>query len=95
MESESVLQIVSSLGVAAVLGWYLYYTTTVSFPKMNDATLNRMDRMQEKQNVVIENVCKDFTTCLREERIVRRDELMILRNELKAMHSREDSVDGQ
>ena len=79
---EPLLQIVSSLGVAAVLGWYLYYTTTVSFPKMNDATLDRMDRMTEKQNVIIESVCKDFTTCLREERDVRREELNALRVEL-------------
>lgn len=87
MDAEPILQIASSLGVAAVLGWYLYYTTTVSFPKMNDATLDRMDRMAEKQNVVIENVCKDFTSCVREERIARHEELSTLRQELRHLRN--------
>lgn len=89
---EPMLQIVASLGVAGVLGWYLYYTTTVSFPKMNDSTLARMDALADRQSRVIEGVCKDFTTTIREERLNRREEIGMLRDELRHLRGLDDTV---
>ena len=89
--AEPVLQIVSSLGVAAVLGWYLYYTTTVSFPKMNDNMVARMDVLAEHQNETIKTVCADFTQCLREERELRIKEVRGVREQLQYLNSQKDS----
>lgn len=88
---EPVIQIVSSLGVAAVLGWYLYYTTTVSFPKMNDQNLARMDAMADRQNKVVENVCNNFATSLKEERDFRRQEMLILNDEIRKLRGVSDT----
>ena len=84
LELEAMVQLIGSLGVAAVLGWYLYYTTTSSFPRMHAQMLERLDKMQAAQNEVIARVCADFTQSLREERLTRREEIAMLREELNA-----------
>jgi proline dehydrogenase len=89
------MQIVASLGVAGVLGWYLYYTTTVSFPKMNDSTLARMDALADRQSKVMENICKDFAQTIREERVIRREEISMLRDELRHLRGLDDTVNRE
>ena len=81
---EPVLQIVTQLGVAAVLGWYLYYTTAATFPKISEEKLIRLDAMVDRQNTAITKVCSDFTSCLREERHQHIEELAMLRDDLRA-----------
>jgi len=92
---EPVIQIAASLGVAGVLGWYLYYTTTVSFPKMNDQTLARMDALADRQSQVMREVCQDFTSTIREERVIRREEISMLRDELRHLRELDDTVNRE
>lgn len=80
---EPMLSLVSNLGVTGLLGWFLWYTTSVSFPKMNSTMMDRMDAIQNKQNETIEKVCTDFCATIREERVTRREEIQMLRDELR------------
>lgn len=89
-DMEPIMALVSNLGVTGLLGWFLWYTTSISFPKMNatmmdrmDALMDRMDTMQNKQNETIEKVCADFTATIRDERVTRREEINMLRDELR------------
>ena len=63
------------VGVAGVLAWYLYYTTTVTFPKISDSHLEKIERISDKQNATVEKVCESFESCIREERQARKEEL--------------------
>lgn len=93
-------KVITSLGVAAVLGWYLWYDTVIARPKRDEITITRMDALQnqtlnriesmnDKHTHVVESVCKDFTAALREERVVRREELQLIRAEFKHFRDRE------
>ena len=62
----------TSLGVASILAWYLYYTTSVTFPRLN--------RESHESN---ERICKNFTESLREEREFHRESISALRSDLK------------
>lgn len=81
---EPIATILGQLGVAGVLGWFLFYKTAVADPKRDELTLGRIDAMQTRHNEVIEKVCADFTATLREERETWREELAVLRAEFKA-----------
>lgn len=89
---EPMLNLIPQLGVAAILAWHLYYTTSVSNPKAMETALNRMDAMQDRHNKTIDDICKDFTTTIREERLARREEINMLRDELRAYRGLSDSV---
>lgn len=58
----------SSLGVAAILGWYLWYTTSVSFPKLSSQHLDRFDEMLTKQEKVVAELTKNFRETNSEQR---------------------------
>lgn len=58
----------SSLGVAAILGWYLWYTTSVSFPKISAQHLERFDSMLTNQDKVVSNMTKAFKDVSAEQR---------------------------
>lgn len=78
------MQIFSSLGVAGVLAWYLYYTTAVSFPRMHDAALSQMRDLSERQTRKMDEVSERFIVALREERGVIKSEMSMLRDEIRA-----------
>ncbi len=70
----------------AFLAWYLYYTTTVTFPKISDSHLEKIERISDKQNATVEKVCESFESCIREERQARKEELRELQQTFKKMH---------
>lgn len=67
-------------GFGVILAWYLYYTTTVTFPKISDSHLEKIERISEKQNATVEKVCESFEACIREERQARKEELKELKD---------------
>lgn len=79
MTVEGLLQILSPLGVAGILAWYLYYNTSVSMPRMWDSYMSKLDELSQKNNHTVEKVCESFEQCIREERNVRREEIRELR----------------
>lgn len=91
---EPVAQMVSSLGVAGVLGWFLYYKTAIADPRRDENTLSRIDKMQTQNNQVLERVCTDFTAALREERETQRAELAALRAEFKMIDCQRNRNSG-
>jgi len=48
MESETVVQLVGQLGVAGVLAWYLYHTTTKTIPELTKQHNETMDKIATK-----------------------------------------------
>jgi len=58
----------SSLGVAAILGWYLWYTTSVSFPRLSAQHLDRFDEMLTRQERVVSELTKSFRETNSEQR---------------------------
>jgi len=62
--------VLSTLGIGGALVWYLYYTTSVTMPKRDD-----------HYSQTLNEITKEFTTCLKEERDYRRTEII----ELKAV----------
>lgn len=93
-------EMVQVLGVAGVLAWYLYYTTSVSFPRIVhenfqqfDKIIDRQERMAEKQNATVERVCQEFTLSLRDERNLRSGEMAMLRAEIEQIR-RGDECSG-
>lgn len=48
MESETVVQLVGQLGVAGVLAWYLYHTTTKTIPDLTKQHNETMDKIATK-----------------------------------------------
>lgn len=73
MSGELITSLISSLGVGGVLAWYLWYTTTVQWPKMLDSF--RADR-------------DDFRQELAEERRQRNGLYMTLRDLLDELRHR-------
>lgn len=57
MSMDQVVEIVTNLGTAGILGWYLWYTTSVSEPKRDDKFIAGMDK-----------ISADFTVALAAER---------------------------
>ena len=55
--------LVTSFGIGGALVWYMYYTTSVTIPKLN-----------EKNSEVLKEITGNFTESLREEREFRRAE---------------------
>lgn len=58
----------SSLGVAAILGWYLWYTTSVSFPRLSSQHLDRFDEMLLRQEHVVAELTRNFRELNSEQR---------------------------
>lgn len=48
MTSETVVQLVGQLGVAGVLAWYLYHTTTKTIPDLTKQHNETMDKIATK-----------------------------------------------
>lgn len=45
MDMDQVVEIITNLGTAGILGWYLWYTTSVSEPKRDDKYIAGMDKI--------------------------------------------------
>lgn len=48
MTAETVVQLVGQLGVAGVLAWYLYHTTTKTIPDLTKQHNETMDKIATK-----------------------------------------------
>jgi len=48
MESETIVQLVGQLGVAGVLAWYLYHTTTKTIPDLTQRHNESMEKIATK-----------------------------------------------
>ena len=54
--TEAWAQIVVQLGVASVLGWYLYHTTTKTFPNLTDRYADRIDAIGKAHLTATETI---------------------------------------
>lgn len=56
--------IVGQLGVVAVLVWYLYYTTTVAFPRMSQSHADQTQKLVDCHDETIEKLVTKFDATL-------------------------------
>lgn len=69
----------ANLGVAGILGWYLYYTQTVAFPRLAEQHLARLDTICANHDKALGDAIEQFADGIREERATHRAELELLR----------------
>lgn len=79
MESETVVQLVGQLGVAGVLAWYLYHTTTKTIPDLtkqhNETMDNIVNKFSDTLRVTVEDERKAREKEIESERRSREKEL--------------------
>lgn len=92
MEVEQMIQVLTQLGVAAVLGWYLYYDTTVVKPKINDQMLIRMDAITDRQAASVERICANFSASIKQERESCEVETRMLQDEIRHLRGLSEST---
>lgn len=80
--------VTANLGVAAILGWYLWYTQTVSFPRLSEYHLQRLDSICANHDKALQEAISEFSQVMREERTVHREELEIIRQSLLVKQER-------
>lgn len=56
--------IVGQLGVVAVLVWYLYYTTTVAFPRMAQSHADQTQKLVDCHDETIDKLVTKFDATL-------------------------------
>lgn len=60
------VQIISGLGVSAILGWYLWHTTTNTFPTMAKEHREAMKEITETHATQLTETRKDFKDSLKQ-----------------------------
>lgn len=79
METEAVVQLVGQLGVAGVLVWYLYHTTTKTIPELtaahNETMNNIVNKFSDTLRVTVEDERKAREKEIESERRSREKEL--------------------
>jgi hypothetical protein len=78
MNSELIIQLVSTLGVSGVLVWYLYHTTTKTIPDLADKHAKSMESISEHFTETL----KDVTA---QERSAREREINLLQASIPRM----------
>lgn len=68
MDPETIASVINSLGVATVLGWYLFYDTTVAKPRAEATLMGRIDQLIDRQNASTERSETRFIQAIKEER---------------------------
>ena len=68
----------TQLGVAGILAWYLWYTTSVSFPKISSTHLERVDKICDKHDATMKQALVDFRSEIRDEREFHRESISVL-----------------
>ena len=71
-------QVAAQLGVAGILGWYLYFTTSVTFPNISKTHLERVDAICSNHDKALNTAMDKFTDELKSERVARREELTMI-----------------
>lgn len=89
------IQVLTQLGVAAVLGWYLYYDTTVVKPKINDQMLIRMDAITDRQAASVERICANFSASIKQERESCEVRTTMLQDEIRHLRGLSESARKQ
>ncbi len=79
----------AQLGVVAVLVWYLWYTTSVSFPRMQTSHDTKTQAIIVKHDDTIREIVEKFDKTIRDERSERRTDLTQLAKDLKCPHLQE------
>lgn len=84
MTQELITQIISSLGIAGVLVWYLYHTTTKTIPEKDKLHREEIDKLSDKFCKTCDNITDKFAETLKDERIYREQEVNSLKSWIKA-----------
>ena len=80
MSTELLTGIVSSLGIAGVLVWFLYHTTTKTIPEKDAAHRSDIKDISQKFSDTVTTVTAKFSDTLREERVYRQQEVESLKS---------------
>lgn len=73
------IDLVRTLGIAGILAWYLYHTTTVTLPKLNEKYTESVQKISDTNNATVQRICKEFQDSIKEERDARREEVADLK----------------
>ena len=89
---EPFVEFIKVFGVPGVLVWYLWYDTAVSRPKRDEAAAAQIERLVGHYNGIIDRIAADFTQTIREERQARREEIQMLRDDMRGRLGLSDTV---
>lgn len=95
MDMEPMAQLLMNLGVAAVLGWYLFYDTTVAKPRAENNMLARMDQITDRQAASTERIATTFSVAIKEERQSCDIRIAILQDEIRHLRGLSDTKRGE
>lgn len=70
---------VTSLGVAAILAWFLWYTVTTLIPGMHREHTAANEKLHAEHLATTERIVQQFTDSMREERELRVREAEMMR----------------
>lgn len=79
ISTELVTSLVSSLGIAGVLVWFLYHTTTKTIPEKDEAHRSEVKEITKNYSDTVQNVTNKFADTLKEERVYRQQEVEMLK----------------
>lgn len=77
------IDLVRTLGIAGILAWYLYHTTTVTLPKLNEKYTESVQKISDTNNATVQKICKEFQDSIKEEREARREEVADLKSTIR------------
>lgn len=92
MEYEAVVALLTNLGVAGVLGWYLFYDATVAKPRSENMLMTRVDQIVDRQLASTERNHANFIAAIKEEREACDLRMSILQDEVRHLRGLSDSV---
>jgi len=70
---------ITGLGVAAILAWFMWYTTSTLIPGMHREHTVASEKQHTEHLATVERICDQFTESLREERTLRAREAEMMR----------------
>lgn len=94
--TELLTSIVSSLGIAGVLVWFLYHTTTKTIPEKDAAHRSEVKEITKNYSDTVQGVTNKFADTLKEERVYRQQEVEMLktwiRNEASCRYNERNKI---
>lgn len=88
-----ITDVISTLGVAGSLVWYLWHTNTKTMPELRKEHAETLEKVTAKYTASIESISNNFSQLLREERTYRQEEIKALKDWIRHEASCKYNVD--
>lgn len=88
------IDLARTLGIAGILCWYLYHTTTITIPRASEKHAEVIQKITVEHNCTVEKICSEFQNSLKEERAARREEVAELKSTIRCRNFLPSHIDG-